>query len=186
MKTKTIIFFILIFFLLVGLQCPKDKNDPGNPNAELQLPPISTEGKHTIGCKIDGKVWIPYSKTFAPKLHAAIDRNFNWKLILWGSQIDAPGLDKNNLEIYCSPLSTDTFFLLTKNRNGNIMYFTPDLNGKTVFKTNEAFNNGSVSILRFDSINQIISGTFYGIVIDSITNEKHEITDGRFDLRFAY
>lgn len=41
-------------------------------------------------------------------------------------------------------------------------------------------------VLLFDSINQIISGTFYCTVIDSNTKIKHEITEGRFDLRFNY
>lgn len=179
--------FVFSFMLLAGLQCPKDKNDPSNPNAELQLPAITTEGKNTIGCKIDGKVWIPYSKTSVPKLYASIDRNYNWMFGLSGLQKDIGVDSKNVIEIYVRPLSTDTFFLLTKNKYGNVAHYFPTLAvGAQAFNSDEALNNGYVHILRFDSVNQIISGTFQFTAIDSFTNEKHEITDGRFDLHFAY
>lgn len=210
MNNKTILIFILAFLLLTSLQCNKDSTVPLFPNLfshskpDMILPPITTKGLNTIGCKIDGEVWVPYSEDVSWTgigmspiyLYCAINRNANWKLELYGQQVDYNSPDeKNNIQISVSPLNTDTVFTLTKNRDINVAYFTPVItdydpskpnNSYAVFKTDEALNNGSVHILLFDSIKQIISGTFSFTVIDSITKIKHEITEGRFDLRYAY
>ncbi len=183
MKTKTIIVLLSLFFLLAGLQCPKDKNDQGNPNAELQLPPITSEGKNTVGCKIDGKIWIPYSKNQFPKIMASIDRSANWRFGFWGYQIDNPTNQKGTIGFYLNYINTDTIFILSNNKYNNIAYYYPT--DSTLLTTDNNLQN-YVQIISFDSINQIISGTFSFTTLDTITNEKHEITDGRFDLRFAY
>ncbi len=208
MNHKTLLIFILAFLLLTSLQCNKDSTTPLFPNIfsrskpDMVLPPITTQGLNTIGCKIDGEVWVPYSEDVSFGLSMTrydiscnVARHDNWTLELSGEQVDynSPN-EKNIIDIYVSPLNTDTVFTLTKNRNGNVAYFTPftkecdvpRTSCYTTYKTDEILNNGSVHILRFDSIKQIISGTFSFTVIDSATKIKHEITEGRFDLRCNY
>lgn len=200
---KNLIIILFSFFLVAGLQCPKESFiNQTSTKPEMILPPISTSGLNTIGCKIDGKVWVPYSERGnwlfpGPSfLNAGINRNQNWKLAIGGMQLERQSKnDINVIEIYISQLNTDTVFILTKNRKGNFGYyvpimtpcFTPDSNTcSPAYFTDESLNNGAVQILKFDSIKQIVSGTFYFTVIDSTTKIKHEITDGRFDLRYAY
>jgi hypothetical protein len=172
--------------LLAGLQCPKDKDQP-EPEPELILPPITTQGLNTVGCKIDGKVWVPYSKTSVPFIYAGVSKSNNWTFEFGAQQIDKYGLATNYIQMYFGSLKEDSAFLFTNNRLGNILYLTPDnTNGKQKFNSDENLENGEVKILLFDSIKQIISGTFYCTVIDSNTKTKHSLTEGRFDLRFAY
>src|SRR4051794_766368 len=52
MTTFTKFLFSGVCYCLVIAGCKKNKDDDG-------LPPLTFEGKNTIGCKIDGKVWIP-------------------------------------------------------------------------------------------------------------------------------
>ncbi|MBS1947911.1 MAG: hypothetical protein JST47_09105 [Bacteroidetes bacterium] len=54
MKCTT--FFILAISLLSlvdGCSCKKSVAEP-------QLPPITQTGANTFGCKVNGKVWVPY------------------------------------------------------------------------------------------------------------------------------
>ncbi len=53
MKLRNLVCFILITSLC-SLQCRKYEGPP------TELPPITQEGKNTFGCKIDGKIWVPY------------------------------------------------------------------------------------------------------------------------------
>ncbi len=43
---------ILFLFLFCSLGCKKSKSDDG-------LPPLTFEGKNTLGCKINGQPWVP-------------------------------------------------------------------------------------------------------------------------------
>jgi hypothetical protein len=188
MKNQTFLCLLFAFMLLAGLQCPKDSNNPPTPaEPEPSLPPITTQGLNTVGCKIDGKVWVPYSKTSVPCLYSGVSRSANWKFEFNAQEIKNASQSTNYIEMYFGSLIKDTIFNFTNNRTGNIFYFIPNHStGTEKFNTDETLKNGKVHILLFDSINQIISGTFYCTVIDSNTKIKHEITDGRFDLRFNY
>jgi hypothetical protein len=91
------------------------------------------------------------------------------------------------LEMTSKLINKDTIFLLTNDLNGNFCYYIPiDTIGADGYFTNQSLNNGYIHISRFDSAQQIISGTFNFTVINSNTKIKHEISEGRFDLRFNY
>lgn len=56
---KKSIINLLTWLLAVPLLwggCDKQKNCP-----ELELPPLTTEGRNIFGCKIDGEVWVPHT-----------------------------------------------------------------------------------------------------------------------------
>lgn len=184
---KNLLILLFAFMILAGLQCPNN-SDPPIPSApELTLPAITTKGLNTVGCKIDGKVWVPYSNTSVPFLYAGVARNNNWTFEFGAEQRERADFTLNMFEIYIKPLNKDTLFILTNDRKGNIAYYRPiDTMRATTYRTDQSLNNGYVRIIRFDSVQQIIAGTFQFTAIDSVTNIKHEITDGRFDLRFNY
>ena len=48
------LFFLLFSFSFLMLKCP----DAVNPDVD-GLPPITQTGASTMGCLINGKVWIP-------------------------------------------------------------------------------------------------------------------------------
>jgi hypothetical protein len=178
---KIILVIFLAFILFAGLQCRKENNSP-TPEPELVLPPITTQGLNTVGCKIDGKVWVPYSKTSVPKIMSSVARNAGWRYGFWGYQIT--GINQiNTIGFYLQSINKDSLFVISNNKQNSIGYFLPI---DSLIFTSSSSNDNKVHILRFDSIEQIISGTFRFTVIDTTTQIKHEITDGRFDLRFAY
>jgi hypothetical protein len=183
---KNLLLATLLILLFSNMQCDKSTTPP-EPEPELTLPPITTQGLNTVGCKIDGKVWVPYSKTPVPRMNIVVNTRDNWYCSFAGRQHDNSSYSRNTIEFNISPLNTDTFFILGKNRKGNIGFFLPiDTIGSSGYLTDENLNNGYVHIHKFDSINQIISGTFAFSVINSVSKIKHEITEGRFDLRFSY
>src|SRR5687768_7246469 len=54
-------FFIPALFIIAlfccSLKCRKDKDKP-----PATLPPMTQEGKNTFGCKVNGEIWVPYTK----------------------------------------------------------------------------------------------------------------------------
>jgi hypothetical protein len=50
---KKYIFLLILLASLSSVKCKK--TDIGD-----QLPPITTTGANTFGCKVDGKVWLPH------------------------------------------------------------------------------------------------------------------------------
>jgi hypothetical protein len=60
-------YFILALILLSQTACKKDKHINGTgtpPPQQQQLPPITTEGKNTFGCLVNGEVWLPEVKPY--------------------------------------------------------------------------------------------------------------------------
>jgi hypothetical protein len=58
MKGQHVLFLLFFSSLLLNSKCRKD-NEP-------QLPPETTTGAMTFGCKIDGKVFLPKSGNGVP------------------------------------------------------------------------------------------------------------------------
>jgi hypothetical protein len=53
---KNLLFMVLVGLLLSQCQLFKKEEKP-------ELPPETREGKRTMGCKVDGEIWLPeYSK----------------------------------------------------------------------------------------------------------------------------
>lgn len=52
MKTKLILLLLLLTPLLYSCESIFGEDEP-------ELPPITTTGEDTFGCKIDGKVFVP-------------------------------------------------------------------------------------------------------------------------------
>jgi hypothetical protein len=149
-----------------------------------QLPPITTTGENTFGCKVNGKVWVAKSNTSFPHMFFALDRVNNSQLILSGNLIRRP---------------TDDFTVnLTFSHDIGVVEYTLGYNNdaapsaryidanKNKFWETDSLRGGGVTLLRFDSVKQIISGTFYFDCINPETGEILKITEGRFDMNFTY
>lgn len=182
---KTLITLLFAFMLLAGLQCPKENNNPP-PEPELTLPPITSQGLNTVGCKIDGKVWVPYSKTSFPEFMSSVARFANWRYNFSGYQIDDVNSD-NSIRISVGSIINDSLFLLDKfiKDKNFIAYFPKSIPQNHIFITTNP-NKDYFKILKLDTLHKIISGIFECTVVDTLTNEKHIITEGRLDLRFEY
>jgi len=176
-------FFLLL--LLAGVQCKKSYPPPNI------LPPLTQEGKNTFGCNINGLVWIPYyacglieipnrCKELS-SLVSVVDTSrklpIDWQLTVirelkpgggafsafyLGARIGQTG-------------NLGSFFSVTYRKDS--IYYNPQ------YPINNASN--AINVTRVDTLNQIISGTFYFTLFNSSDpKDSVVVTDGRFDVTY--
>jgi hypothetical protein len=178
MKTLCFCFILLLF-----CTCKKNEVDA--------LPPLTMEGKNTFGCLIDGKAYVPNGGS-GYNADKAVDGGYQgeltWKDIkncVWiqTNNKDGSGMDiwlRNVERIGDYPLNFDTgvspAVILPKNYG---YYYGKNYNYITTTQY-----TGKVNIVRADTINKVVSGTFEFTGYDSNTKRTISITDGRFDIKY--
>lgn len=175
---------MVLLLLLTGSHCKKKTEEP-------QLPPVTTTGAMTFGCKINGKVFVPRDGRGKPGLicqyvNLGNDEGGGWYLNIpatnWvSSTIPSVSITTDSLlveEGKTYEFKLDSNFLPIKG-TARAVYLTgsnayPKLNSQ----------KGSLHVTKFDQSNRILSGTFYFTGTSASTGEKVEVTDGRFDIRY--
>ncbi len=147
------------FLLFTGMQCKKTSDT----TKKEVLPAETQTGKQTFGCLVNGQVWLPKGKSLQPGLTASI-------------QFDILNL---------SASKGDEFIGIgIRNLNGTGSYNLVDFDSLYA-KGDSVYNriSGVVLITRYDTVNQILSGTFNF----KASNDKDiiNITEGRFDIVFT-
>ncbi len=186
---------ILLIFLAAMLcslsNCNKDNkdDDTGKPptQQEEQLPPITTTGAETFGCKVNGKVWIAKSnKTNWPSTYASINRNDNSRVNISGSILyNETKYELINVTFYKNDNSSYyPLYLDIKKPHVSAAKYTDVVTNK--FWGTDSLTGGGTTISRFDTIHQIISGTFSFKCISKETQDMLDITEGRFDGHYTY
>jgi len=194
MKNK-IIFQLLL--LAIGstwlLSCTKDPG-PGGPTKKdpCPWPKITTEGKQTLGFKINGKEWVPcvdlygLAVTLRPidcTLRESDGSNF---LGLAASYSMSSISDTSNLFILgLKPLKVGILNAqdLAHLRIEFSLLYNEGLNGKS-WSADETGINTSIEILRLDTAQNIIAGKFSCLLISDDRSDTLVLTDGRFDLTY--
>lgn len=179
--------FLLFFLcsLLIGSSCRKHKT--GNPVD--QLPPETQTGANTFGCLVDGKVFKPKGDPFAGPVIKAQYQFVNGKqgFGISGSRSDAQTTQAIGVFGDSVFINLGTYTLTSLNQSGR-------LHGRFIFSqigtlgnryyTNET-QRGEITIKHFDTVNQIVSGTFWFDALDSTTGKIVQIREGRFDLPYV-
>lgn len=172
MKRQYFLLFACLFsMLLLTSRCKKDRFD---------LPPETTTGANTFGCKVNGKVFVPRDGRGRPGLfcqyaYLGEGEGGGWFLNIpatdWKSD-DAVGIATDSLLV--EEGGTYDF----KNQKGypQAYYF------KTAKYLKLDTNTGKLHITKFDKINRILSGTFEFVGTKRSTGESVSITEGRFDI----
>ena len=170
---------ILFCFILFG-GCKK----------ETPLPQATQTGANTLGCKVNGKVWVAedsdemFNRTFGVEggyEFAYIDtirnniwiqarRNDRTFLHLFVRQVDKPGVYPLRLATGAAP--------------GAIVPYSYGLyyDSSKEFMTGPG-HTGSVTVTRADTVNKIIAGTFEFTGYDPKTKQTISVTEGRFDVK---
>jgi hypothetical protein len=190
MKNKN--FILLILLSWIGLYaCEKDP--PPNvyppPVDYTKLPPETQTGANTFGCLVDGKVGVPRVPLLAvtyQDISALIsEKNGTGSGGVSCNLVDLETQQDNSLSISfgstlfstgqrCDPITgVAARFKLT--------------NGDRYLSIYRHSDENCVTITRFDTINNIISGTFNFVVYDDSVHIEHKtvISDGRFDVKYA-
>ena len=172
---KTLHIFIALFGLLYITACDDDLNP--------DLPAATQKGANTLGFKVDGKNWVPYYVGVSLQGDTEIEVGYNE--ITHGFGIIAlrqlKSIDQSlylNLDVL---LDTGEYFDADHASN---IYFSDDKKESFLFRP-DLNSSGSVKIDRLDTINQIISGTFF-FTVENAVGERLQITDGRFDFHYPF
>jgi hypothetical protein len=174
MKKALLLFFLSAF---CSWSCTED---PPAPEPEPTLPPITQTGENTFGCYVDGELWLPKGnfQTFA------INASY------YGQHIQ---IQANRVG---DPLTSfNIIFPIEYADSLVIAYNHVDSIGTTYFQFRKWFdigpdydydalqiNSGELQLSRFDTVNNIISGTFHFNAIDPINQVTVQIEHGRFDI----
>ena len=155
------------------------------------LPPITQTGANTFGCKVNGEVWVPRvpigAVTYRPIDVLVWEKNGTGKGLISCNLVDLELKIDNWLSIVFTP----TFFESGEYCNGEVEVTTGAqfraTSGKRYDSDLHVSSNNCVTIALLDTVNNIISGTFeFSVYNDSINlNDKIEITEGRFDLKYS-
>lgn len=173
--------FILVIFIIGFLSC---KNNDVKPT---ELPPITSEGKGTFGCRINGEIFLPTG------FKGDLDQEYyTWKISpeFYGTFVVTAWRsgENGNLEVckFSHPkiLKTGTFYMEYINNDtsglGNCI-----IGNKHYSMINSNKGNGKINIHRYDTIARIISGTFdFWTCNDKNVNDTAFVTDGRFDVKY--
>jgi hypothetical protein len=176
---KHLLTFSLIF-ILMSTGCRKNKNEP-------QLPPITTTGEMTFGCKINGKVFVP--KDARGKVgffvqYANLDGGWHLNMPAMNWVPNPPdGVIIQSDSLLIEEGMTYEFKLNAnyKRIKGSV-YAVCDFGGETFAKLES--DMGELHVIRHDQQNRILSGTFFFTGTNISTGKKVTVTDGRFDLRY--
>jgi hypothetical protein len=188
MNYRSTIYSIIAIGYCLG--CCPDKETPG-------LPPVTSEGKNTFACKINGEVFVADgSGTDTPNrgIYAVLESNGD----TIGNILPLDSCDliisaskgSNYVFIFLNPylsvgkhdLRFNTYEYPIENSPEN--YGGVDLNAKHYITT--SVDTGSVHIIRWDKKLKIIAGTFqYKAKNLAKRSETIEVTEGRFDLDYS-
>ena len=176
MKILSVILIVTTFIFLSSCDLFNMKHDP-------KLPPITTDGKNTFGCLVNGKVFLNegsfgFGNGVYAELQFATDSigvnlyagNSSTQQNLILSIFDTPALQVG--KIY--NLNNPEFFVRYVDYSGN----PPWCNYKNVI-------SGNIKLLKFDitnAQNKIIAGTFEVTASSTDCNDTMNIKQGRFDI----
>ncbi len=176
---KTTLMVLGVITLFTFSQCKKHKTE------EPQLPPETTTGAMTFGCKVNGKVFVPKDGRGKPGLYV---QYVNLGAGVGGGwYLNIPAVDWVPSSIPAVSITTDSLLVQEgqiyqfKSTKGNVKA-SYQIDSYYYLKTDTDL--GEIKITKFDAINRILSGTFFFSGTDATTNQKVNITDGRFDIRY--
>ena len=152
-----------------------------------QLPQETQTGANTVGCLVNGKVFLPKKEGINPEVNCfyqLVNGEYYFNMAFFdsrGSSSKAVVLQHRK-----TPLIVGNTYVLSNNilDNGD---FTGgggnyDINPSNRFFTN-SLKTGELRITKLDQVNFIVSGTFWFDAINP-TGEVVEIRQGRFDWRY--
>lgn len=172
------------------LACTKDNDPPPEPADPCPWPEVTTEGRNTLGFKINGEEWVPCvdlsSAIAGLKPNEAGFGEDNDFLTILGHyfRFDFGDSVHNWYQIGLWPITKGKIDVETM--LDCTFYFDQSYNGKLLEKWTlpDSREGLQIEILRLDEEQNIISGKFEAILIPEIGHDTLYITDGRFDVNY--
>ncbi|ULQ57125.1 DUF5025 domain-containing protein [Flavihumibacter rivuli] len=181
--------FTILFLMLPFLSCRKEKAP------DLTLPPATETGQNTLGFLLDGKVWTNYGKrcTIAGckdnKVTAYLYKQPNGDFDFGVSADYTVTSDTTDQSFYISTtnITTTGTYQIDNNLGRGMAFIGSRYNQWYREYKNNLPNKCTLTITRFDTINNVVAGTFAGILYNpNNLNDSIRIQDGRFDAQLDY
>ncbi|MCC6683735.1 MAG: hypothetical protein IT247_01565 [Bacteroidia bacterium] len=168
MKIHPTLLLSVVALLTLNLHCEKDETTPPD-----QLPPYSQIGANTMGCLVNGRVFIPREHDLTGKYFGCHDDD----LTLY--------IDRNGERVYIaimdhSVLDTGEYDLTYTILKKHIYYRVETGFGGIDYITN-SLHTGKLHIRCWDKQKHVMAGTFSFDAVGVDSSIVH-ITDGRFDM----
>lgn len=177
---------IVPLFLILFLFCSCDK-DGNLINKKDKLPPITNTGINSVGCLIDGKVFLPHQSGINASVNCfyqieegehyftmnfADDRKGKSEMVV----VMLRKVDVKEGEVY----QLNKTFTIAPELNGALGVYRSG-EGLTFYTNETVF--GELKITRLDISKSIIAGTFW---FDAVNDKgvKVQIREGRFDWNY--
>ena len=175
--------FSLLVLLLEG--CKKKI-----PVAEIdRLPPATQEGRNTFGCLVNGKVFVPGDRYFGmvtplscsyytqDKMNYVKGSLFLQGITMLGNEgIGSLAIQK--MDVYSTGTYSLPFVPCSTNYRCDATFLHMNQSGDYLSE------GGQMTITRLDTLNRIVSGTFY-MTLKGTNGKTYTVTDGRFDLKMV-
>ena len=174
---------LIIIFCFSLISCQKeDRYIPIFP-PEKYLPKATQAGKNTFGCVIDEKPWLRKSRginLLGPSINEVNYISGYFYLNIRGGEeetdetLNITAAINNTGQYILNSVAFEASFI---RRLSNGMYF---------YYITDSTHTGLLNITRLDTINNIISGTFYFDAFNEQTQDLIKITSGRFDFKYPF
>jgi hypothetical protein len=178
-KLHRFLICITALYVFNYSNCKKDNA------SEAQLPPETTTGAMTFGCKINGKVFVPRNGRGKGGLEPEYVNLGSGPGGGWFLNI--PATDWKSVEIPVVRITADSL-LVTEGLT--YLFKNQKQYPKAEYETGNNFyqkldtDRGELKITKFNQSQRILSGIFFFDATNTSTGEKVSITEGRFDIRY--
>lgn len=143
---------------------------------EPELPPITSEGKGTFGCLINGEVWLPDDQFLVSAYELQSWINSDSALYIAARNVP----DDQKIELYFKDFYIEDVELEFSMYPSNSAFVI--LGAGCVFETDSS--SGYFEIIKNDTSMQIIAGTFEFTIFEEC--DTLHVSEGRFDLGYNY
>jgi hypothetical protein len=179
-KMKNLLSFLFFVAVVVTNSCQTETIFI-KPKAPI-LPPKTQSGENTFGCFVNGKMFIPRGGWLGSEFSNHCQDNFFSLSISDDKNTEAVSIQLAFAPIYDTSVTISNY----DSTNNKFMIFSVsyDYYRQHAYPINQY--TGHMSITKRDTINHIISGTFWFDAIDTTNNKVIQVRDGRFDLKTGY
>ena len=185
-----IIFSLSLSLLFLLASCKEEL--PDNNCCDCKAP-ITENGAGTISFDMDGTTWSPCNTNSkngtSPRMIASRDTSSGWDwLVIKGSKLINGGNEDIYITIAWPEIGSIPQFNEIYKPHGSLnLELFADNPKYNHFYTCDTLNSFHIEVTRLDLINKIISGVFYGTLVEDdggIDTSKNQIKNGRFDTHY--
>ncbi len=173
---KSILFFFFLLISCMGCKC-KEAISP-----EDKLPPATQSGANTFGFLLNREVWLPNRAFGSKNISWYYDTEFAGGDLNVSAYRYLSDLDKQSIAVGMVNLKTIGNYTISNESDAAIRFFSLKDSCELSSLDSLTYCAGELAITRLDTLNGVISGTFWATLYDPSCKDTIKITEGRFDL----